>query len=272
MTPGLRPATLPMTPRSIVTWNINGIRARMEHVESWLTQHQPDVVCLQETKADDEKFPAAAIEALGYRSAFAGQKSYNGVAILARHAVEDVRIGFTGDNNEEQKRLIAATVGGVRVVNVYFPNGQALDSPKFQEKLDFYRRLRSYFDEYHDPQEPLVLLGDFNIAPDARDVFSVEEMTGQIHFSEPEHEILAHLEEWGFVDVFRRFRPEEGHYSWWDFRQGAFRRNRGLRIDLVWATQSLIERFTNCWIAREERAKEKPSDHAPVVAEYAGMD
>lgn len=258
-----------MRTRTLITWNINGIRARQEHMHYWLTQHSPDILCLQETKIDDPKFPSDAIAAAGYHAAFAGQKSYNGVAILSRPAIEDVRIGFDGRNSEEQKRLIAATIDGVRVINGYFPNGQALDSPKFQEKMDFYAGLRKYLEKYQKKSEPLVLVGDFNIAPDARDVYDEEAMRGQIHFSDQEHEALENLRAWGFVDVFRKFVQDAGHYSWWDFRQAAFRRNMGLRIDHVWATPVLAERFVQCWIAKEERAKEKPSDHAPVVAEFA---
>jgi len=261
-----------MRTRSLITWNINGIRARMEHVLHWLEHHQPDVLCLQETKVEDEKFPEQAIKNAGYQCAFAGQKAYNGVAILSRLPLSGVRIGFDGKNSEEQKRLIGATVGDVHIVNAYIPNGQALDSPKYQDKLAFYADLRDYFGRYHKKSQNVVLVGDFNVAADERDVFSVEEMTGQIHFSEPERAALEKLRGWGFTDVFRKFVTEGGHYSWWDFRQAAFRRNRGLRIDHVWSTSPLAERFTNCWIAKEERAKEKPSDHAPVVAELASMD
>jgi exodeoxyribonuclease-3 len=244
----------------------------MEHVLSWLEHHKPDVLCLQETKVEDEKFPAEVIRNAGYQCAFAGQKSYNGVAILSRLPISGVRIGFDGTNAEEQRRLIGATVGDVHVVNAYIPNGQALDSPKYQDKLAFLAELREYFARFHKPANNVVLVGDFNIAPDERDVFSVEEMTGQIHFSEPEHAALEKLRAWGFVDVFRKFVTEGGHFSWWDFRQAAFRRNRGLRIDHIWATEPLAGRFTHCWIAKEERAKEKPSDHAPVVGELASMD
>jgi len=258
-----------MRTRTLITWNINGIRARQEHLRYWLTQHSPDILCLQEIKIGDEKFPSEAIAAAGYHAAFAGQKSYNGVAILSRLAIEDVRIGFDGTNREEQKRLIAATIDGVRVINGYFPNGQALDSPKFQDKLAFYANLRGYLELYHQKTEPLVLVGDFNIAADARDVYDEEALRGQIHFSDQEHEALEHLRAWGFVDIFRKFVQDGGHYSWWDFRQAAFRRNMGLRIDHVWATPALAERFVKCWIAKEERAKEKPSDHVPVVAEFA---
>ena len=260
-----------MRTRTLITWNINGIRARQEHLHQWLVHHSPDVVCLQETKIEDEKFPRDAIAEAGYHCAFAGQKAYNGVAILARQPIEEVSIGFAGDNSEEQKRLIAATIDGVRVVNAYIPNGQALDSPKFPEKLAFLAKFRDYFEAHHDPAQPLVLVGDFNIAADARDVYSVEAMTGQIHFSDQEHEALERLRAWGFVDVFRKFVSEGGHYSWWDFRQAAFRRNMGLRIDHIWATQPLAERFVECWIAREERAKEKPSDHVPVVGEFTAL-
>jgi exodeoxyribonuclease-3 len=244
----------------------------MGHVQDWLTHHRPDILCLQETKIEDARFPFDAFQELGYQATIAGQKAYNGVAILSRLPLEEVRIGFEGDNREEQKRLIAATIGGVRVINAYVPNGQALDSPKFPEKLAFLARFREYLARHHDPKETLVLVGDFNIAPDERDVYSVEAMEGQIHFSEKEHEALERLRGWGFVDIFRKFVSEGGHYSWWDFRQAAFRRNMGLRIDHIWATEPFAERFLECWIAREERAKEKPSDHVPVVTQFAAAD
>jgi exodeoxyribonuclease-3 len=261
-----------MRTRTVITWNINGIRARIDHVLGWLENHKPDVLCLQETKVEDGKFPEKGIRGAGYQAVFAGQKAYNGVAILSRLPVSNLRIGFDGSNREEQKRLIAATVGDVTVVNAYIPNGQALDSPKYPEKLEFLKQLRGYFERWHKPSQNVVLVGDFNIAADERDVFSVEEMEGQIHFSEPERQALEYLRDWGFVDIFRKFVSEGGHFSWWDFRQAAFRRNRGLRIDHIWATPGLAERFTGCWIAKEERAKEKPSDHAPVVAELASLD
>lgn len=255
---------------TIVTWNVNSLRARMEHLIRWLAEHSPDVVCLQETKVPDELFPLQPLEEAGYQVAFAGQKTYNGVAILSRAPIEQVRIGFEGDNSEEQKRLIAASIGGVWVVNAYVPQGSAVDSPKFAYKLEFLKKLRGYLEAHHDPAENAVLLGDLNVAPHPADVFDAEEMEGEVGFHPSERAGLAEIRDWGFEDLFRRFQPNPGHYSWWDYRQGAFRRNRGLRIDHVWATAPLAERSEGCWIDREERSREKASDHAPVVATFAG--
>jgi len=251
----------------IVTWNVNSLRARLEHVTRWIGDHRPDILCLQETKVPDDQFPAQAFADLGYEVAYHGQKTYNGVAIAARHPIEAVTLGFNGDGEEEQKRFMAATVQGIRVLNAYIPNGQTVDSPKFVYKLEFMQDMVRYLEQRHDKDEPLVLVGDFNVAPEAADVFSVEEMDGQIGFHPDERAALERLRDWGFHDAFRLFECGDGFYSWWDYRQGSFRRNRGLRIDHIWLTEPLQRRANACWIDREERARTKASDHAPVVAE-----
>jgi exodeoxyribonuclease-3 len=253
-------------PFTLATWNVNSLRARLELVQRWLREQRPDVVCLQETKVSDEQFPREPIEALGYRIALHGQRTYNGVAILSRHPLSDVAPAFDGKGGDEQKRLIAATVAGIRVVNAYIPNGQEVGSDKFAYKLDFFKQLKAYFDKRHTQHEPLVLVGDFNVAPAPEDVFDPKEMDGQVCYHPDERKALENLRAWGFVDQFRRLHPEPGYYSWWDYRQASFPRNRGLRIDHVWTSPALNERVEACWIDREERAREKASDHAPVVA------
>lgn len=256
------------TPFTIVTWNVNSVRVRIDHVVDWLGDFVPDVLCLQETKVQDEQFPLEPFKALGYDSAIYGQKSYNGVAIISRHPIEDILLGFDGSQQEEQKRLIAATIKGIRIVNAYVPNGSAPDSEKFGEKMAFLEKLNSYMRERHTLEQPLALVGDFNAAMDERDVYSVEEMQGKVCYHPDERKALAKLTQWGLVDQFRALEEGAGHYSWWDYRQGAYQRNAGLRIDHIWITPSLAERVISCWIDREERAREQASDHVPVVAAY----
>jgi exodeoxyribonuclease-3 len=258
---------------SLITWNVNSLRARMEHVTRWLGDHGPDVVCLQETKVADELFPLESLESLGYQVTFAGQKAYNGVAILSRSPISDVYVGFHGDGREEQKRLIAGTIEGIRVVNAYVPQGSEVESPKFSYKLEFIGQLAEYFERLHQPDEQVVLVGDFNVATEPGDVFDPEEMEGKVCCHPAEREALQSVKAWGFHDQFRKFEAGAGFYTWWDYRQGAFRRNRGLRIDHIWATEPLSGRSRTCWIDREERTRERASDHVPVVATFErGMD
>ncbi len=254
---------------TLVTWNVNSLRARLETVTRWLQEYRPDVACLQETKVEDEKFPREPLEALGYQIAMHGQRTYNGVAILSRLPITDVARSFDGKGGDEQKRLIAATAGGIRVVNAYIPNGQAVGSEKFSYKLDFFKQLKAYFDKRHSPKEPVVLVGDFNVAAGPEDVFDHEEMDGQVCYHPDERKALEKLRGWGFVDQFRRLHPEPGYFSWWDYRAAGFQRNRGLRIDHVWTSPPLTPRTETCWIDRDERAREKASDHAPVVVTFA---
>jgi exodeoxyribonuclease III len=253
----------------IATWNVNSINIRLPVLLDWLAKTSVDVVCLQETKCVDENFPYQPIFDAGYHTAFFGQKSYNGVAILSKFELDDVVKGFPDDDGEAPKRLIAATVNGVRVVNTYIPNGTELWTDKFAFKLDWLMRLRRFFDDTCREDGDVLLCGDFNVAPDEEDVWNVTAWEGKLHFSKPERAAMHHVKQWGFVDVFRTLNPDAREYSWWNYREGAWQRNHGLRIDHIWTSPPLAAKCTACWIDREPRALEKPSDHAPVIAEFS---
>lgn len=252
----------------IASWNVNSLKVRLPHVEQWCRDAQPDVLALQETKTEDAKFPQAEIEALGYHVAFSGQKTYNGVAILAREPLQDVVAGVPGFD-DPHRRVLAATVGGVRIIDLYVVNGQAVGSEKYAWKLAWLRAVTQYLRDELQRHGMVVVLGDFNIAPDDRDVHDPDAWRDQILCSEPERAALRGILELGFVDSFRAFVEDGGHFSWWDYRQGAFRRNIGLRIDLVLASEALRERMTASSIDREPRTWERPSDHAPVMLTLA---
>lgn len=252
----------------IAAWNVNSIRQRIQPVADWLQIGQPDVIGLQEIKVVTEQFPAAEFERLGYQCVAEGQKSYNGVALLSKLPASDVVRGMPAFE-DEQKRVISATYGGVRVVNVYVPNGQSVDSDKYHYKLRWLTALRDWLQIELRRYPELVVVGDFNIAPEDRDVHDPEEWRGQVLCSEREREKLAALLELGLVDAFRRFEQPEKSYSWWDYRQASFRRNRGLRIDLVLASPALARCCTASGIDVEPRRREQPSDHAPVWAGFA---
>jgi exodeoxyribonuclease-3 len=252
----------------IASWNVNSIRARLDHVNTWLKEAEPDVLCLQETKVVDSDFPVETFARLGYETVRVGQRTYNGVALLSRHPIEDVTIGLVDARDEDDARLIAGTVRGVRVLSAYVPNGKTLDSPSYSEKLEWLTRLRKTLDQTTSPKAAVVLGGDFNIARDSRDVFDPELMANKIHFSPPEHAALQTILDFGLEDSFRAHESEAGHFSWWDYRMGAFRRNRGLRIDYLFASISVMSALRTATIDKSPRAWEKPSDHAPVVIEF----
>jgi len=252
----------------IATWNINSISVRLQHVLDWAKSNRPDVLCLQEIKCKDEKFPAEPFRELGYSTEVFGQQTYNGVATLSLSEASDVQKGFLGDAVDAQRRLLAATINGVKVVNVYIPNGSEVGSEKYQFKLGWLGNLRKFFDDQCKPEQLLVLCGDFNVAPEDRDVHDPKLWAGQILCSEPERAALQKMEEWGLVDVFRQLHDDDGIFSWWDYRGGAFPKNHGLRIDHLWATKPMAEKCTAVWIDKATRALERPSDHAPVVAEF----
>ncbi|MBP7736812.1 MAG: exodeoxyribonuclease III [Spirochaetes bacterium] len=254
----------------IATYNANSIRARMPLLERWLASARPDVLCLQETKVVDGEFPAAEIEGLGYRAVFRGEKSYNGVAILSRHGFEDVSYGFDGSGSDEGTRLVAARVMGVDIVNTYVPQGTAPDSEKFQYKLRWFGRLLEYFSGRFRTGDRLVWLGDFNVAPEPIDVHDPKRLLGHVGYHPDEHRALAAVKDWGFVDIFRKHRPEAGHYSFWDYRvRDGVARGLGWRVDHIWGTGAMAALSTGAAIDREPRTWEKPSDHTPVIAEFS---
>ncbi|HYO63199.1 MAG TPA: exodeoxyribonuclease III [Pyrinomonadaceae bacterium] len=252
----------------IATWNVNSVTARLPLVLRWLEEARPDVVCLQETKCTDDRFPRDAFKERGYLSETFGQPTYNGVAILSRKPCADVRRGLPDDEEGAQARVLAATVKGVRVVNVYVPNGQSVGTEKYAFKLEWFKRLRAYLDDEFWPDDEVLLCGDFNVAPEDRDAYDPEAWRGRILFSEPEKKALGVVREWGFTDAFRLHQPGAGHYSWWDYRAGSFRRNDGLRIDHIWVSEPLAARCKDAWIDKSPRGWERPSDHTPVVAEF----
>ena len=252
----------------IASWNVNSLKVRLPHLEAWLAARQPDVLVLQETKCEDAAFPAEAIRGMGYQVAYAGQKTYNGVAVLAKGAIEDVQVGIPGFE-DEQKRVIAATIDGVRVVDLYVVNGKAVGDEKYAYKLRWLEALHGWIGEEIARHPRLAVLGDFNIAPDDRDVHDPEGWRDQILCSPPEREALGRLLALGLHDSFRLFNDEAGHFSWWDYRAAGFRRNLGLRIDLALISDALKPHCVGSVIDREPRAWERPSDHAPVVVELA---
>ena len=251
----------------IVTWNVNSIRARMPRVLEFLDRVQPDIVCLQETKVVDELFPKSILEDAGYKVAFYGQKTYNGVAILAKSRIEDVHMGFGEAEFDREARVIAATVGDVMLLNLYVVNGKEVGDQKFVYKLAWMDCLKNYIQEHFPMQEKVVVCGDFNVTFDARDVYDPEKWEGKIHCSEPERAALGQLMDLGLVDALRVFHEQPEIYTWWDFRTRGFRDNRGLRIDHFLCSPELMKHATDVRVDLEARGGEKPSDHAPVILE-----
>jgi exodeoxyribonuclease-3 len=251
----------------LATWNVNSLRVRLPHVLDWLNTHAPDVLCLQETKVVDEDFPVADVRAAGYHAVFSGQKTYNGVAMLSRKPLADVVRDFPGVNSE-QKRTLAASWAGTRVINVYVPNGESVDSEKYQYKLAWLAGLKAFLSSELKRCPKLAVVGDFNIAPQERDVHDPKAWEGQVLFSEKERAAFRELEALGLVDVFRKFDQPEKSFTWWDYRQAAFRRNLGLRIDHVLASTALAGDCRACSVDTAPRKLERPSDHAPVVATF----
>jgi exodeoxyribonuclease-3 len=259
----------------IATWNVNSIRTRQDIVCRWLEDCPVDVLCLQETKVVDKDFPRQRFEELGWHLAISGQKSYNGVALMSRSPLEDLSIGLAdlvdgekGGDIDEQKRAIAATVNGVRVVNLYVPNGGNYDSDKYHYKLRWLGVLKEYLQTSIDKYQDLCICGDFNIAPDDRDIHTPPGKTPVVGTTPAEREALQDILSLGLGDAFRKFNQEDEQYSWWDYRAAAFRRNRGWRIDHHYLTPELYDRAESCIIDVEPRTWEKPSDHAPVVVEW----
>ena len=248
----------------IATWNVNSLTARLPRVEEWIAYAQPDVLCLQETKQADAAFPHGAFATLGYETAHHGDGRWNGVAIVSRVGLSEVSTGLGSDDDAQGTRVIAADCGGVRVLSVYVPNGRSLDSEHFAAKLAWLARLRVLLDETTTPDRPVAVCGDFNVAPDDRDVWDPAQFVGATHVSQPERDALAGLQSWGLVDSFRRLYDDAGLFSWWDYRGGNFHRHQGMRIDLILVTEVLATRTTYALIDRNARKGQKPSDHAPV--------
>ena len=254
----------------IASWNVNSIRTRLDQLGAWLSRVAPDVACLQETKVEDERFPVDAIGEAGYKAIFTGQKTYNGVAILTKFGLtaEDPKMNLDGDDAESARRAIACTVDGVRIVCVYVPNGQAVGSPAFAYKLEWYRRLKAELAAAARSGSRLLVCGDFNVAPEPIDVYDPSKWEGHVLFSLDERAALRDLMELGLVDLVREKSSSPGIYTWWDYRMGQFRRNQGLRIDHALATRSLADRCTSALVDRRPRELDKPSDHAPVIVEF----
>jgi exodeoxyribonuclease-3 len=252
----------------IATWNVNSISVRLPQLIDWLQTHKPNVVCLQETKTVDDKFPFEKLSEVGYNCEFFGERSYNGVAILSDRPIMNVRKGFIDGDEQSQKRLIEAEVDSVHIINVYIPNGSAVGSSKYEFKLDWLQRLHHHIAHNHDMNKPLVLCGDFNIATEDIDCYNAELVKGTIMVSEAERSSLDKVKALGFVDTFRMHNKEAGEFSWWDYRMGCFRRNMGFRIDHIWASESLASQCDSVLIDKAPRKMERPSDHAPVVAKF----
>jgi exodeoxyribonuclease-3 len=253
------------------TWNVASLKARMPRVEPWLAAADCDVLCVQETKMTDEAFPADAFAAMGYQSVHHGEGRWNGVAILSRVGVEATTHGFGGleDPYEGDARLVSAMCGGVRFIDLYVPNGREVPSEFYDRKLVWFERLAEYLEANHSPDEPLVLLGDFNVAPEDRDVWDITKFNLSTHVTGPERDALARLRAWGLTDAFRAVDDEANGFSFWDYRGGDFHQGRGMRIDLAYVTAPIAARLTAARVDRDARKGEKPSDHAPVIFDLA---
>ncbi len=271
------------------SFNVNSIRARLPLVLAWLAEQKPDILAVQETKVQDVDFPADVFDEAGYKYVFKGQKSYNGVAIFSRSKISKVKFGFDDEptrlgevadmatetietpsrSRKDEPRLIRAEINGISIINTYVPQGYLPESEKFQYKLNWFERLLRYFDKNFKPAEPVVWVGDFNIAPEAIDVYDPENLSGHVCYHPEVQERLQKILQWGFVDVFRMHCKEPGQYTFWDYRlRNSFSRNLGWRLDHIMATEPLAKKCTACYIDKEPRTKDKPSDHTPIVAEF----
>jgi len=252
----------------IASFNVNSVRARLPIVLPWLQKNQPDVLALQETKVQDESFPREAFEEIGYRCAFRGQKSYNGVALIGRHEFDRVEFGLL-DEPRDEARLVTACVGGMTLVNTYVPQGYLADTDKFQYKLDWFARLLDWFRTRFAPSDAVLWMGDLNVAPLPIDVYDPESLEGHVCYHPAVREAMARIVEWGFTDLFRKHCADEGQYTFWDYRRGSdFAKNRGWRIDHILGTAPVADKCTSCTIDREPRTAERPSDHTPIIAEF----
>ena len=253
----------------IATWNVNSLTARLERVQEWIEYACPDILCMQETKVADSTFPSMALSQLGYESASHADGRWNGVAVASRVGLEDVEVGFAGEADEQGCRLVAATCGGVRVHSVYVPNGRSVGSEHYMAKLEWLKELLAQLARSCGPSDDVAVCGDFNVAPDDRDVWDPAAFKGSTHVSPPEREALANLEDWGLVDAFRLHYREPNLFTWWDYRAGNFHKHIGMRIDLVLLSRPLADRSTYALIDRNARKGKQPSDHAPLFVDVA---
>jgi exodeoxyribonuclease-3 len=252
----------------VASFNVNSLRARLPVVLAWLTNHQPDILCVQETKVQDTDFPAGAFDEAGYKYIFRGQKSYNGVAIFSKSEIANVQFGFY-DEPKDEPRLAKAEINGIVIVNTYVPQGYSPESEKFEYKLSWFNRLLKFFDSNFKPTNALLWVGDFNIAPEPIDVYDPEGLLGHVCFHPDVHKALNQVMKWGFVDVFRMHCRQAGQYTFWDYRmRGAFKRNLGWRLDHILATKPLAKKSTACYIDKQPRLADRPSDHTPIIAEF----
>ncbi|NIO05089.1 MAG: exodeoxyribonuclease III [Proteobacteria bacterium] len=253
----------------VASFNVNGIRARLPVLVEWIQRASPEVICLQETKVQDLDFPRETLEKLGYVCLFSGQKGFNGVAVLSQEPQELVRIGFDDKDPPDEARLILVRLLGIPILNTYVPQGTAPDSDRFSYKLKWFLRIRRFLTRHFRRDEPLLWVGDFNVAPEPRDVYDPEGLSGSIGFHPEERRALEEVRQWGLVDIFRLHVTEGSHYTFWDYRiPNALARGMGWRVDHIWATDPMARRCRRAWIEVELRGKEKPSDHAPIVAEF----
>jgi len=250
------------------SFNVNSLRARLVIITSWLEEHQPDVLCVQETKVQDADFPADDFDKTGYNYVFKGEKSYNGMAIFSKSEITDIQFGFD-DEPKDRARLIKAKIKDISIVNTYIPQGYVPESDKFEYKLQWFSRLLNFFQKHFKPTDSVLWVGDFNIAPEQRDVYDPQGLFGHVCFHPDVHKALQEVMQWGFVDVFRMFCDEAGQYTFWDYREReALSRNRGWRLDHIMATKPLAKKATACYIDKGPRLAERPSDHTPIVAEF----
>lgn len=254
----------------LASWNVNSLSVRLDHLLTWMKENKPNIVCLQETKSVDEKFPCEAIANLGYQCEYFGEKTYNGVAILSDRPIGKIQKGFVGEPAANSKRFIEAEIDGIKILNSYIPNGQAVGSEKYIYKLNWLKSLKEHLEKMHNPGDPTILCGDFNVAPEDIDIYDPAAMAGTIMCSEEERLALDEIRSWGFIDAYRLHEQGAGNYSWWDYRMAAFRRNMGFRIDHIWITQPLKDKCIRSWIDKSPRKLERPSDHAPVAVEFSG--
>lgn len=252
---------------TIATWNVNSLRVRLTHVLEWLATHKVDILAIQETKIPDPDFPIAEINQAGYQVIFSGQKTYNGMAILSRESATNIVTDMT-DFADPQRRILAATIGEVRILNLYVPNGESVESEKYIYKMNWLENMRKFIEAELVHYPKLVVLGDFNIAPEEQDVHDAKALEGRILFSEKERTALQEIAKLGLHDCFRLHAQPEKSFSWWDYRMNAFKRNLGLRIDHILASKALSEACSRCFIDKTPRAWERPSDHTPVIAEF----